>query len=140
MNRPFLAAGILALVAVPAHIFGGEYILARVAAELFPTIPQGGPDVAKQVLRFGWHMVTVDMLVAGVALLWLARAKSSWTSVALLLGAQWAGWGIVIFVLPAITLGRWGALINVLPQGLLCVVVAGLIGWGIQSQRRAMRR
>lgn len=127
MNVFFIAAGVFALLITPLHLLGGESTLRRVPASAFPTTAQGDGAIMRQEVRFCWHMVTVDLALAGVLLLLIAFTNifSDPVLVARLIAVYFAAYGVVILVLPLLTLRRWDTLYR-LPQWLMCWAVSGL--------------
>ena len=131
MNWVLLTAGILVLIAALVHIYGGEFTLQRTPTTAFPNIPNGDSSIAKQEIRFGWHMGSVDMLVSGSVLVLLAT--TSWiepvTVVARLIAVYYVGYSVVIATLPVLALRRWEPLMHS-PQWVFTFVVAILAWWG----------
>ncbi|MEQ8674159.1 MAG: hypothetical protein RLP44_08940 [Aggregatilineales bacterium] len=127
MNGFLLVAGLLCLIATPAHIYGGEYTLRRTSTGAFPEISNGDASIAKQEIRFGWHMVTVDLLFSGLVLLWLAVVDQTADHQGLLtfIALHFAGYAVVIALLPMFALHRIEPLYRS-PQWLLCLVIAVL--------------
>ena len=131
MNWFFVIGGLLSIVAVPIHIWGGEYMINRTATEAFPDIPNGDSSIAKQEIRFGWHMGSVDMLVSGSVLLLLGLTNyvEPAAVIARLIGIYFLGYSVVIAVLPATALRRVDTLLAS-PQWLFALLVALLAWWG----------
>ena len=134
MSIPLLLAGLLCLIAAPAHLYGGEYVLRRVSTQAFPQIPNGDASIAKQELRFGWHMVTVDLLLSGLLLVWfgLSGLMPGQQGILIFIAAHFLGYAIVIVLLPVLALRRIEPLYRS-PQWLLCLLVAGLTFAGISG-------
>ncbi|MEU9800914.1 hypothetical protein [Streptomyces sp. NPDC051000] len=66
MNGWLLTAGITALGVAAVHIVGGHRDVVR------PLLSCGLADEPKRVLHAVWHMVSVDLVLSGLALLYLA--------------------------------------------------------------------
>lgn len=132
MNIPLLLAGILCLIATPIHIYGGEYILRLTSTQSFPKIPNGDANIAKQEIRFGWHMVTIDLLFSGLVLVWFSfgQLTASEQGILYFIAAHFAGYAIVIALLPVFALHRIDPLYRS-PQWLLCLLIAILAYLGI---------
>lgn len=127
MNGYFLIAGVLALLALPAHAWGGESTLKQTSAEAFPPIANGDGHIAKQEIRFGWHMVTVDLLVSGLVL--IALAVEPIALIGRLLAVYFVGYTLVIALLPLLALRHPATLLR-LPQWILTLTIAGLAAAG----------
>ncbi len=131
MNVAWLLAGVMCCVMGIVHMMGGEYTLKHIKTDAFPNIPNGDSSIAKEEIRFGWHMVTVNLVFSGVVLLLLALTNT--TEASLLVRFIAAGYGIyaiLIFSLPLFALKQVHTLYR-LPQWLLCVIVAGLLVIGL---------
>jgi len=134
MNGWFLVAGILCLILTPIHAWGGEYLFQRMGHETFPKIPNGDGKIAKQEIRFGWHGVSVDFIVSGIALIVFAL-DSTLVGVSLtasLIAIYFVGYAIVIATLPIIAL-RTPKTLLISPQWIACLAVAVLIFGGITA-------
>ena len=127
MNWYFLIAGVIALLAVPVHIWGGESTLKQTPTESFPHIPNGNSNIAKQEIRFGWHLVSVDLLLAGLVLVVLAVEPIN--LIAQLLAIYFVGYSLVIAVLPLTALRSFETLLR-LPQWILTLTIAVLVWVG----------
>lgn len=123
MNWYFLIAGVVSLLAVPLHIWGGESTLKQIPAEAFPNVPNGNSNIAKQEIRFGWHMVSVDLLLAGLVLIVLAIEPVN--LIAQLLAVYFVGYSLVILLLPLTALRSFETLLR-LPQWILTLTIAAL--------------
>ena len=123
MNWYFLIAGVVSLLAVPLHIWGGESTLKQTSAEAFPNVPNGNSNIAKQEIRFGWHMVSVDLLLAGLVLIVLAIEPVN--LIAQLLAVYFVGYSLVILLLPLTALRSFETLLR-LPQWILTLAIAAL--------------
>lgn len=134
MNTWFLIAGILCLILTPIHAWGGEYVFKRMANETFPKIPNGDGKIAKQEIRFGWHGISVDFVVSGVALIFFALNPSliGISLTALVIGAYFVGYALVIAILPIVSLRTYKTLM-ISPQWIACLLVAILIFVGISA-------
>ncbi|MFE9933784.1 hypothetical protein [Streptomyces sp. NPDC005533] len=66
MNGWLLAAGITALGVAAVHIVGGHRDVVR------PLLSCGLAEEPKRVLHAVWHMVTGDLVLSGLALLYLS--------------------------------------------------------------------
>lgn len=132
MNIPLLLAGLLCLIATPVHLIGGEYILRRTSTQAFPTNPNGDASIAKQEIRFGWHMVTIDLLLSGLALVWFSFGHFMGTERGILyfIVAHFVGYAGVIALLPVFALRRIEPLYRS-PQWLLCLLIAILTYAGV---------
>lgn len=132
MNTPLLLAGILCLIATPIHIYGGEYTLRRTSTQAFPRIANGDANIAKQEIRFGWHMVTIDLLFSGLVLVWFSFSDFALSQQGILyfIAAHFTGYAVVIALLPVFALHRLDPLYRS-PQWLLCLLIAILAYSGI---------
>ena len=134
MNTWFLIAGILCLILTPIHAWGGEYVFRRMADETFPKIPNGDGKIAKQEIRFGWHGVSVDFIISGIALIFLALNTTlvGIELTALVIALYFVGYAIIIAILPLIAL-RTPKTLLISPQWIACLAVAILIFGGISA-------
>lgn len=132
MNISLLLAGILCLIATLVHAYGGEYTLRRTNTQAFPKVPNGDADIAKQEIRFGWHMGTVDLLFSGLVLVWFSSGvfMHSQQGILYFIVAHFVGYALVIALLPAFSLRRIEPLYRS-PQWLLCLLIAVLTYSGI---------
>lgn len=132
MNIPLLFAGILCLIATLVHLYGGEYIFRRTSTQAFPRIPNGDANIAKQEIRFGWHMVTIDLLFSGLALVWFSFGHFMGSEYGILyfIAAHFVGYAVVIALLPVFALQRIEPLYRS-PQWLLCLLIAILTYLGV---------
>ncbi|MBV7338979.1 hypothetical protein KFU94_64310 [Chloroflexi bacterium TSY] len=129
MNWFFIIAGALTLLALPFHVWGGEYTLRRTPTEAFPNIPNGDSSIAKQEIRFGWHIGSIDFLVSGSVL--LITGLTNWVEPAHIVGRLIAtyffGYSFVIAIVPALSLRRLEPLRRC-PQWVLALSIA-LLAW-----------
>lgn len=119
MNVLLVLAGALALMTTGVHVIaGGRIELRRVlAAELDP--------VPKKLMHACWHLVTVDLSVAGAVLVAAGIADSkAWRLVAGVIAAHFALYGVV-FLAVTLTAG-WQRPLFKLPQWTLMLPIAGL--------------
>lgn len=130
MNWGYTIAGVIAVLTCAAHLGAGEYVLNKMPTERFVVLPKEDPNITKQTFRFVWHTLTIDFLVWGVVLLLLGA--TDWidpaTQVARLAAVCFAGYALVIAVLPVLTLRRLDTLLRA-PQWMLGVAIA-LLAWG----------
>ncbi|MCU0480653.1 MAG: hypothetical protein MUE54_05505 [Anaerolineae bacterium] len=132
MNIWFLIAGILCLMLLPIHIWGGEYVFNRMPAETFPKIPNGDGKIAKQEIRFAWHGVSVTFLVsAGILLFFAFNPNLSGIELtAFCIALYFIGFAVVIALLPAFTLRTYKTLL-ISPQWVACLLVGLVILGGV---------
>lgn len=71
MNGWLLAAGITAFGVAAVHIAGGHRDVVR------PLLSSGLADEPKRVLHAVWHMVSVDLVLSGVALVYLSLTDTT---------------------------------------------------------------
>lgn len=130
MNYFYLSAGVLSTLAALVHVLGGEATLRQIPSTAFPRIANGDHTIAKQEIRFGWHMASVDLLILGIALLTLSiNEVALYTDIlARFIAILFIGYGLVIAILPFLSLRRIDTFIR-MPQWLLAFIIAGL-AWG----------
>ncbi|WP_327250550.1 hypothetical protein [Streptomyces sp. NBC_01244] len=125
MNSWFLAAGITALGVAAVHIIGGGRDVAR------PLLSSGLADEPKRVLHAVWHMVSVDLVLSGLALLYLARTDGATPGtglVAWFVAAHFIAYAAT-FLVVTLSVG-WPRPLLRLPQWILLLPVAVLAAAG----------
>ncbi|WP_019869532.1 hypothetical protein [Salinispora oceanensis] len=123
MNGWLLAGGSLACVTGLIHAIGGGLDTVR------PLLGSGIPDEPKRTLHAVWHMVTVDLLLSGVALLGLGLASASNAPLVLFIGARFLAYSATFMVI-TFRVG-WPRPLLRLPQWILLLPVAILTGAGM---------
>ncbi|MCX5409632.1 hypothetical protein OHA37_37965 [Streptomyces sp. NBC_00335] len=125
MNSWFLAAGITAVGVAVVHMVGGHRDVVR------PLLSSGLADEPKRVLHAVWHMVSVDLALSGLALLYLSL-KDAGTP-----GTGMVAWFVAAHFLAyaaaflAVTLSvGWSRPLLRLPQWILLLPVAVLAAAG----------
>lgn len=123
MNVPVVVAGVLTLLAFPVHTFVGGSEFRWLAPK--DDSPRAGTVRAQTIA--GWHWVSVDLLLAGLLLLWIGLSRPLVEDMLLLglsgyfavLGATWLGvavWSARGRPARVLELGQW----------ILCLVLAAL--------------
>ncbi|MEU9420661.1 hypothetical protein [Streptomyces sp. NPDC048272] len=124
MNGWLLAAGITALGVAAVHIVGGHRDVVR------PLLSCGLADEPKRVLHAVWHMVSVDLVLSGLALLYLALTGGTAGTglVAWFVAAHFIAYAAAFLV---VTLSvDWPRPLLRLPQWILLLPVAALAAAG----------
>ncbi|MGI5447500.1 hypothetical protein ACQEVM_17275 [Streptomyces sp. CA-243310] len=124
MNGWLLAAGITALGVAAVHIVGGHRDVVR------PLLSCGLADEPKRVLHAVWHMVSVDLVLSGLALLHLALSDGTAETdlVAWFVAAHFIAYAVAFL---AVTLSvDWPRPLLRLPQWILLLPVAALAAAG----------
>ncbi|MCP3820550.1 hypothetical protein NLX86_21365 [Streptomyces sp. A3M-1-3] len=124
MNGWLLAAGITALGVAAAHIVGGHRDVVR------PLLSSGLADEPKRVLHAVWHMVSVDLVLSAVALVYLSLADgtSGTALVAWFVAAHFIAYAAAFLVI-TLSVG-WPKPLLRLPQWILLLPVAALTAAG----------
>ncbi|MFD7256815.1 hypothetical protein [Streptomyces sp. NPDC059874] len=124
MNGWLLAAGITALGVAAVHIVGGHRDVVR------PLLSGGLTDEPKRVLHAVWHMVSVDLALSGLALLYLSLADgtSGTEVVAWFVASHFTAYAAV-FLVVTLSVG-WPRPLLRLPQWILLLPVAVLAAAG----------
>ncbi|WP_284582000.1 hypothetical protein [Streptomyces sp. 2P-4] len=120
MNGWLLAAGVTALGVTAVHIVGGHRDVVR------PLLSSGLADEPKRVLHAVWHMVTADLALSGLALLYLSLADGTPGAglLAWFVAAHFTAYAAAFL---AITLSvKWPRPLLRLPQWILLLPVAAL--------------
>jgi hypothetical protein len=125
MNLMFITGGLLALLASPIHLWGGENHLKYIPPSLFPPNAQGDGQIARQEVRMVWHMATWDLWLGGAILLLLGLGDWLGAEVALgrVVAAYFGGYAVLILLLPALALRQASSPLR-LPQWILCGLIA----------------
>ncbi|MFB7611285.1 hypothetical protein [Streptomyces gardneri] len=124
MNGWLLAAGITALGVAVVHIVGGRRDVVR------PLLACGLADEPKRVLHAVWHMVSVDLVLSGLALLYLSLTDGTPGTglVAWFVAAHFIAYAAAFLV---VTLSvDWPRPLLRLPQWILLLPVAALAAAG----------
>ena len=134
MNTWFLIAGLWCLLLLPLHVWGGEYVFNRMPSDSFPKIPNGDGSIAKQEIRFGWHMISIGFLISAGLLIFFAMNTSlvGVDLTALCIALYFLGYSVVIAILPVLALRTYKTLFRS-PQWIACLLVTLLIFGGIYA-------
>ncbi|MFJ7062130.1 hypothetical protein ACIQVA_31190 [Streptomyces microflavus] len=124
MNGWLLAAGITALGVAAVHIVAGHRDVVR------PLLSCGLADEPKHVLHALWHMVSIDLVLSGLALLHLSLTDSTSGTglVACFVAAHFIAYAAA-FLLVTLSVG-WPRPLLRLPQWILLLPVAALAAAG----------
>ncbi|MER5961486.1 hypothetical protein [Streptomyces sp. NPDC002057] len=124
MNGWLLAAGITALGVAAVHVVGGHRDVVR------PLLSCGLADEPKRVLHAVWHMVSGDLVLSGLALVYLSLAEgtSGAGPVAWFVAAHFVAYAAV-FLVVTLSVG-WPRPLLRLPQWILLLPVAVLAAVG----------
>ncbi|MFF4322799.1 hypothetical protein [Streptomyces sp. NPDC001568] len=124
MNGWLLAAGITALGVAAVHVVGGHRDVVR------PLLSCGLADEPKRVLHAVWHMVSADLALSGLALLFLSltRGTPGTGLVAWLVAAHFIAYAAA-FLVVTLSVG-WPRPLLRLPQWILLLPVAVLAAAG----------
>ncbi|MEV6241834.1 hypothetical protein [Lentzea sp. NPDC051838] len=118
MNGWLLAAGITALGVAAIHIIGGHRDVVR------PLLHAGLAEEPKRVLQAVWHMVSIDLVLSGIALTYLAFTSANellaWFVAAHFVGYAGAFLAVTVSVRwPLFRLPQW---VLLLPVAVLTLV------------------
>ncbi|MFD5989219.1 hypothetical protein [Streptomyces cyaneofuscatus] len=124
MNGWLLAAGTTALGVAAVHIVGGHRDVVR------PLLSCGLADEPKRVLHAVWHMVSIDLVLSGLALLHLSLTDGTPGTglVAWFVAAHFIAYAAA-FLVVTLTVG-WPRPLLRLPQWILLLPVAALTAAG----------
>ncbi|MEV6782404.1 hypothetical protein [Streptomyces sp. NPDC051098] len=124
MNGWLLAAGITALGVAAVHIVGGHRDVVR------PLLSCGLADEPKRVLHAVWHMVSGDLVLSGIALLYLSLTDGTpgTSLVAWFVAAHFIAYAAT-FLVVTLSVG-WPRPLLRLPQWILLLPVAALAAAG----------
>ncbi|MEU3430707.1 hypothetical protein [Streptomyces gardneri] len=124
MNGWLLAAGITALGVAVVHIVGGRRDVVR------PLLSCGLADEPKRVLHAVWHMASVDLVLSGLALLYLSLTDGAPGTglVAWFVAAHFIAYAAA-FLVVTLSVG-WPRPLLRLPQWILLLPVAALAAAG----------
>ncbi|CUM43930.1 hypothetical protein H4W23_01215 [Streptomyces gardneri] len=124
MNGWLLAAGITALGVAAVHIVGGRRDVVR------PLLSCGLADEPKRVLHAVWHMVSIDLVLSGLALLYLSLTDGTPGTglVAWFVAAHFMAYAAA-FLVVTLSVG-WPRPLLRLPQWILLLPVAALAAAG----------
>ncbi|MFD3538679.1 hypothetical protein ACFWUQ_04170 [Streptomyces sp. NPDC058662] len=124
MNSWLLAAGITASGVAAVHAVAGGRDVVR------PLLSCGLADEPKRVLHAVWHMVTVDLVLSAVALVYLALANGAAGTdlVAWFVAAHFLAYAAAFLVI-TLSVG-WSKPLLRLPQWILLLPVALLTAAG----------
>ncbi|MER7665444.1 hypothetical protein [Streptomyces sp. NPDC096193] len=124
MNGWILAAGITALGVAAVHIVGGHRDVVR------PLLSCGLADEPKRVLHAVWHMVSGDLVLSGIALLYLSLTDGTpgTSLVAWFVAAHFIAYAAT-FLVVTLSVG-WPRPLLRLPQWILLLPVAALAAAG----------
>ncbi|MCX5071014.1 hypothetical protein OHA84_36410 [Streptomyces sp. NBC_00513] len=124
MNGWLLAAGITALGVAAVHVVGGHRDVVR------PLLSSWLADEPKRVLHAVWHMVSADLVLSGLALLYLALTDGTAETglLAWFVAAHFIAYAAAFL---AVTLSvDWPRPLLRLPQWILLLPVAALAAAG----------
>ncbi|MFZ3492479.1 hypothetical protein ACODT5_04420 [Streptomyces sp. 5.8] len=124
MNSWFLAAGITAVGVAAVHVIAGRRDVVR------PLLSSGLADEPKRVLHAVWHMVSIDLGLSGLALLYLSlRDGTPGTGLlAWFVAAHFVAYAAAFLVI-TLSVG-WPRPLLRLPQWILLLPVAVLTAAG----------
>ncbi|MEU7011425.1 hypothetical protein [Streptomyces sp. NPDC046332] len=125
MNGWLLAAGITALGVAAVHLVGGHRDVVR------PLLSCGLADEPKRVLHAVWHMVSGDLMLSGLALIYLSSLTNGTSGTALavwFIAAHFTAYAAV-FLVVTLSVG-WTRPLLRLPQWILLLPVAVLAAAG----------
>lgn len=124
MNSWFLAAGITAVGVAAVHVIGGHRDVVR------PLLSSGLADEPKRVLHAVWHMVSVDLALSGLALLYLSQTEGTPGTglLAWFVAAHFIAYAAAFLVI-TLSVG-WPRPLLRLPQWILLLPVAALAAAG----------
>ncbi|MFD6801903.1 hypothetical protein [Streptomyces cyaneofuscatus] len=124
MNGWLLAAGTTALGVAAVHIVGGHRDVVR------PLLSCGLAGEPKRVLHAVWHMVSIDLVLSGLALLHLSLTDGTPGAglVAWFVAAHFIAYAAA-FLVVTLTVG-WPRPLLRLPQWILLLPVAALTAAG----------
>ncbi|MER6192403.1 hypothetical protein [Streptomyces cyaneofuscatus] len=124
MNGWLLAAGTTALGVAAVHVVGGHRDVVR------PLLSCGLADEPKRVLHAVWHMVSIDLVLSGLALLHLSLTDGTPGTglVAWFVAAHFIAYAAA-FLVVTLTVG-WPRPLLRLPQWILLLPVAALTAAG----------
>lgn len=124
MNSWFLAAGITAVGVAAVHVVAGGRDVVR------PLLSCGLADEPKRVLHAVWHMVSVDLVLSGLALLYLSQEDGTPGArlVAWFVAAHFVAYAATFLVI-TLSVG-WPRPLLRLPQWILLLPVAILAAAG----------
>lgn len=124
MNKPILAAAIIAVLTVFLHVIGG-------GADVHAPMQAGG--LSPLLAAFAavlWHAVTVVLIVISAALVWLVRHPNP--PLALALCGLMFGWSALFIGYGAARLGDlWQ-----MPQWVIFITLPVLILWGLRTEAK----
>ncbi|MFI6423408.1 hypothetical protein ACIBG6_39305 [Streptomyces sp. NPDC050842] len=120
MNGWLLAAGTTAVGVAAVHIVGGRRDVVR------PLLSSGLADEPKRVLHAVWHMVSVDLVLSGLVLLYLSLTDGTpgTSLVAWFVAAHFVAYAAA-FLVVTLSVG-WPRPLLRLPQWILLLPVAVL--------------
>lgn len=124
MNGWLLAAGITALGVAAVHLVGGHRDV------VLPLLASGLADEPKRVLHAVWHMVSGDLMLSGLALIYLSQTDgTSGTALAVwFIAAHFTAYAAA-FLVVTLSVG-WPRPLLRLPQWILLLPVAVLAAAG----------
>ncbi|MGX1887052.1 hypothetical protein [Streptomyces sp. NPDC055287] len=122
MNSWVLTAGITAAGVAAVHIIAGGRDVVR------PLLAGDVPAEPRRVLHAVWHMVSVDLVLAAAALIWLSLAdRPGGDAMAWLIAAHFVASAAFLVVTLA---AGWSKPLLRLPQWMLLLPVAALAAVG----------
>jgi hypothetical protein len=132
VNVPLILAGSLAVLGAAIHGVAGEVLVVRkLAADVLPSSPFGGPRTTRMMIHVTWHMTTIAFLTLGVALVLSGSVVEGGTARAIGLVAAAAFTG---FAALAVGLGAAGSrspqLLLRHPGPVVLSATAALAWWG----------
>lgn len=132
MNRPLLAATLLATLTAVLHTFAGTPEIEG------PLLQAGLKSEVSLLLLACWHLVTVTLTISAIALgLALRPSAAQSTAVITLVSYLWLSFGAVFILVDLIYAGPH--MLLQLPQWVLLLPVGALGLWGARTGSSAER-
>ncbi|WGG52852.1 hypothetical protein [Rugamonas sp. DEMB1] len=129
MNRPLLAATLLATFTALLHTFVGTPEIEG------PLLQSGLPSEVSLLLLACWHLVTAALVISALALGLALRPTAAWARATVrLVSYLWLSFGTVFVLVDLIYVGP--AMLLRLPQWVLLLPVGALGLWGARVDRR----
>ncbi len=103
MTAELAIAGVGWFVLAAGHtLIGVRWVLPRLWDVDLPSTPFGGPSLTLNMLRFTWHIVTLNLLAFGVLFIMLALAPGAdlktlvlrWAAALMLVATALAAWQV----------------------------------------------
>lgn len=127
MNRPLLAAALLATFTAALHMFGGTLEIEA------PLLQSNLTTRVSLMLLACWHMVTAALVITAIALGLAFRSPTTASMVAVqLVSYLWLSFGVVFVGIDLIYAGP--TMLLQLPQWVLLLPVGALGLWGVRRE------